>query len=288
MHTMAKVKNASLAEGDAPEPVARVIGEAQVVEAADRLVASTAAEADQLIGLYDAEPARVVTVAPGVDLDVFTPGDPLAARIRLGLPVDAVMLLFVGRIQPLKAPDVLLRAAARLVDSEPELRDRLVVAIVGGPSGSGLAHPEHLQKLAGALGIADITTFVPPVPQTVLADYYRAATVTVVPSYTESFGLVAVESQACGTPVVAAAVGGLRTAVADGRSGLLIDGHDPELYAENVRRIIATPALRDRLARSAIAHAAGFGWDATADHMLDVYLDALVEHATVRRIVAAR
>jgi D-inositol-3-phosphate glycosyltransferase len=162
------------------------------------------------------------------------------------------------------------------------------VAIVGGPSGSGLAHPEHLQKLAGALGVADITIFVPPVPQAVLADYYRAATVTVVPSYTESFGLVAVESQACGTPVVAAAVGGLQTAVADGRSGLLIDGHDPSAYADSVRRIIATPALRDRLARSAIAHAARFGWDATADHMLDVYLDALEEHASVRRIVAAR
>jgi D-inositol-3-phosphate glycosyltransferase len=288
MHTMAKVKNASLAEGDTPEPASRVIGEAQVVDAADRLVASTAAEADQLVGLYDAEPARVVTVAPGVDLDVFTPGDPLAARRRLGLPADAVMLLFVGRIQPLKAPDVLLRAAARLVEADPELRDRLVVAIVGGPSGSGLAHPEHLQKLAGALGVADITIFVPPVPQAVLADYYRAATVTVVPSYTESFGLVAVESQACGTPVVAAAVGGLQTAVADGRSGLLIDGHDPSAYADSVRRIIATPALRDRLARSAIAHAARFGWDATADHMLDVYLDALEEHASVRRIVAAR
>jgi D-inositol-3-phosphate glycosyltransferase len=288
MHTMAKVKNASLADGDTPEPAARVIGEAQVVAAADRLVASTAAEAEQLIGLYDAEPARVVTVAPGVDLDVFTPGEPLAARRRLGLPADVVMLLFVGRIQPLKAPDVLLRAAARLVEADPELRDRLVVAIVGGPSGSGLAHPEHLQKLAGALGIADITTFVPPVPQTVLADYYRAATVTVVPSYTESFGLVAVESQACGTPVVAAAVGGLQTAVADGRSGLLVDGHDPAAYAENVRRVIVTPTLRDRLARSAIAHAARFGWDATADHMLDVYLDALEEHASVRRIVAAR
>ena len=288
MHTMAKVKNASLAEGDTPEPAARVIGEAQVVEAADRLVASTAEEADQLVDLYDAEPARVVTVAPGVDLDVFTPAGPVAARLRLGLRPDAVMLLFVGRIQPLKAPDVLLRAAARLVQAEPDLRDRLVVAIVGGPSGSGLAHPEHLQKLAGALGIADITTFVPPVHQTVLADYYRAATVTVVPSYTESFGLVAVESQACGTPVVAASVGGLRTAIADGRSGLLVDGHDPVNYAESVRQIVTTPALRDRLSRSAIAHAARFGWDATADRMLDVYLDAIEEHASVRRIVAAR
>src|SRR4051794_25082817 len=149
MHTMAKVKNASLAEGDTPEPASRVVGEAQVVAAAERLIASTAAEAEQLVDLYDAEPARVLTVAPGVDLDVFTPGDPVGARRRLGLADDAVLLLFVGRIQPLKAPDILLRAAARLLAEHPELRDRLVVAVVGGPSGAGLAEPGHLQKLAG-------------------------------------------------------------------------------------------------------------------------------------------
>jgi len=288
MHTMAKVKNASLAEGDTPEPHARVVGEAQVVDAADRLVASTVAEAEQLVNLYDAHPARVDTVAPGVDLNVFTPGDAEQARARLGMRSDALMLLFVGRIQPLKAPDVLLRAAARLVETDPQLRDRLVVAVVGGPSGSGLAHPEHLQKLAGGLGIADLTRFVPPVPQTELADYYRAATVTVVPSYTESFGLVAVESQACGTPVVAAGVGGLRTAVSDGRSGLLIDGHEPADYAKAIGQIVANPTLRQGLGRRGVAHAAGFGWDATADRMLDVYLDALEEHASLGRIVAAR
>jgi D-inositol-3-phosphate glycosyltransferase len=238
--------------------------------------------------LYDADPARVVTVAPGVDLDVFTPGDATAARKRLGLASDAVMLLFVGRIQPLKAPDVLLRAAARLVADDPDLRDRLVVAVVGGPSGSGLAHPEHLQKLAGSLGIADLTRFDPPVGQHVLADYYRAASVTVVPSYTESFGLVAVESQACGTPVVAAGVGGLLTAVADGTSGLLIDGHDPASYAREIRRVIGSPALRDELSRGAVDHAGRFGWGATAEQVLDVYTDAVDESEGIGRIVAAQ
>jgi D-inositol-3-phosphate glycosyltransferase len=288
MHTMAKVKNASLADGDAPEPTSRVVGEAQVVDNADRLIASTPAEARQLIDLYDADPARVVTVAPGVDLDVFTPGDAAAARRRLGLEPDVVMLLFVGRIQPLKAPDVLLRAAARLVADEPGLRDRLVVAVVGGPSGSGLVHPEHLQKLAGSLGIADLTRFDPPVGQEVLADYYRAASVTVVPSYTESFGLVAVESQACGTPVVAAGVGGLLTAVADGRSGLLVDGHDPASYARAVRQVITSPALRDELARGAVRHAGRFGWEATAEQVLDVYTEAIDDGEGVGRIVAAQ
>jgi D-inositol-3-phosphate glycosyltransferase len=285
MHTMAKVKNASLAEGDDPEPTARAIGEQQVVEAADRLVASTDAEATEL---YDADPARIRTVAPGVDLDVFRPGDAVAARRRLGLRDDAVVLLFVGRIQPLKAPDILLRAAARLVHDDPRLRDRLVLAVVGGPSGTGLVEPEHLQKLAGQLGIADITRFDRPVPQDALADYYRAATVTVVPSHTESFGLVAVESQACGTPVVAAAVGGLLTAVADGRSGLLVPGHQPDDYATATRRILTEPGLRERLSRGGVAHAGGFGWAVTAATVLDVYGEAIDEYDAPSQIAAVR
>jgi D-inositol-3-phosphate glycosyltransferase len=271
MHTMAKVKNAALAEGDAPEPALRAIGEAQVVEAADRLLASTAEEASELVNLYDADPARVVTVAPGVDLELFSPGSQVAARAQLGIPVDSIMLLFVGRIQPLKAPDVVLRAAAELLAVDPSLRDRLVVVVVGGPSGSGLAEPEHLHKLAGSLGIADLVRFERPAPQPMLADYYRAADVTLVPSYTESFGLVAVESQACGTPVVAARVGGLRTAVADGVSGLLIDGHEPAAYARALRRIVGDRALRASLAAGAVRHASGFGWSATVDRVLEVY-----------------
>jgi D-inositol-3-phosphate glycosyltransferase len=288
MHTTARVKNASLAEGDAPEPTARAIGEAQVVEAADRLIASTPAEAAELVEFYDADPHRIETIAPGVDLDVFRPGDPRAARRRLGLSDDAVLLLFVGRIQPLKAPDILLRAAARLVAAEPDLRERLVVAVVGGPSGTGLAEPEHLQKLAGSLGIADLTRFDRPVPQPTLADYYRAAAVTVIPSYTESFGLVAVESQACGTPVVAAGVGGLCTAVADGRSGLLIAGHDPADYAAAVRRILRDTGLHGALSRGAVDHASRFGWDVTAARVLDVYAEAIDEHSSVPRIAAVR
>jgi len=288
MHTMAKVKNASLADGDSPEPTARAIGEAQVVEAADRLLASTDAEAEQLMSLYDADPRRVRTVAPGVDLELFRPGDVAGARRRLGLRPDAAVLLFVGRIQPLKAPDVLLRAAAHLLERDPSLRERLAVLVVGAPSGSGMLEPEHLQKLAGDLGIADVTRFDGPVPQPLLADYYRAADVTVVPSYTESFGLVAVESQACGTPVVAAAVDGLRTAVAHEQSGLLIAGHDPVDYAVALRRLVGDDTLRRRLSLGAVRHAARFGWDATATRVLDVYSDAIAEHATVRPIAAAQ
>jgi len=288
MHTMAKVKNANLADGDVAEPTARAIGEAQVVEAADRLLASTTEEAAQLIELYDADPRRVVTVPPGVDLDVFRPGDVAAARARLGLPRHAVVLLFAGRIQALKAPDIVLRAAARLVETDPALRERLVVVVVGAPSGTGTAEPEHLQKLAGTLGIADVVRFERPVPQPVLADYYRAADLTMVPSHTESFGLVAVESQACGTPVVAAGVGGLRTAVADGASGLLVEGHDPTSYADAVRRLLADDTERARLSRGAVVHASRFGWAVTATQVLDVYLEALSGQGELRPVAVAQ
>ncbi len=282
MHTMAKVKNALLADGDIPEPSGRVIGETSVVAAADRLLANTGAEESQLVELYDAHPSQVATVPPGVDLSVFTPGDGQDARQRLGLPPSAHVLLFVGRIQPLKAPDLLLRAAAELLDERPSLRDELIVAVVGGPSGSGLAHPHHLEALAHELGIADVVRFAPPVAQSELVDWYRAADVTVVPSYNESFGLVAIESQAVGTPVVAASVGGLRTAVADGVSGVLVDGHDPRDYARVLGRLVSEPRYRQALASGAAGHAAEFGWDATARATLGVYEDAMAVRSLQR------
>jgi D-inositol-3-phosphate glycosyltransferase len=284
MHTMAKVKNLTLADGDRPEPLAREIGEEQVVAAADRLVANTAEEAGQLVARYGADPERVVTVAPGVDLRTFRPGDRGAARRRLGLPANAAVLLFVGRIQPLKAPDVLVRAAARMVELDPAIRSRLVVAVVGGPSGAGTAQPTELQGLARTLGIADLVRFEPPVPRDLLPAWYRAADVTVVPSYSESFGLVAVESQACGTPVVASAVGGLPTAVADGVSGLLVDGHCAEDYARVLHGLLAHPARRAAMARAATAHASRFGWELTAASMVDVYTDAVTESLPLRPV----
>ena len=176
---------------------------------------------------------------PGVDLDRFAPppaGRELAAAVeareRLGLPIGGQIVAFVGRIQPLKAPDVLLRAAAELRQLDPCLAETLTVVVVGGPSGSGLDRPSALMELAASLGIADSVRFLPPLAGADLAALYRAADLVAVPSYNESFGLVALEAQACGTPVVAAAVGGLVTAVRDGVSGLLVDGHDPYDWAQ--------------------------------------------------------
>jgi D-inositol-3-phosphate glycosyltransferase len=270
-HTLAKVKNEALAAGDRPEPRARVIGEEQVVAEADRLIANTEEEARQLVRLYGADPARTLVVPPGVDLDRFAPGDRTAARRAIGIPDDAVVLLFVGRIQPLKAPDVLLHAAAELLADDPALRDRLEVHVVGAPSGSGLEAPKQLEKLAATLGIADRVRFHPPQPPELLADHYRAADVTVVPSHNESFGLVALEAQACGTPVVASAVGGLRTAVRDGVSGVLVDGHDPRDYAAAVRAVLARRPL---LSAGARRHAGLFSWDRTADALVAAYTSA--------------
>lgn len=271
-HTLAKVKNAALADGDTPEPRARVIGEEQVVAEADRLIANTAEEARQLVRWYDADPARTLVVPPGVDLERFVPGDRAAARRAVGVAEDALVLLFVGRIQPLKAPDVLLHAAARMLADETALRARLQVLVVGAPSGSGLAEPRQLQELAVSLGIADVVRFVPPRAQGSLAQHYRAADVAVVPSHNESFGLVALEAQACGTPVVAAAVGGLPTAVEDGVSGVLVDGHDPADYAAAIRKVVEQG---DLLAVGARRHAERFSWDRTADSLIDAYTSAM-------------
>ncbi len=185
MHTMAKVKNQSLADGDDPEPLVRLIGEQQVVNNADGLIANTEAEAEDLIGLYGADPARITVIPPGADLDTFCPAPDgrRRARARLGLPQTARLVLFVGRIQPLKAPDVLLRAVAELIAREPSRRDKLLVAVLGGPSGTGLERPEQLQKLAGELGISDLVQFHQPAARPVLADWYRAADLVAVPSH---------------------------------------------------------------------------------------------------------
>jgi D-inositol-3-phosphate glycosyltransferase len=271
MHTTAKVKNLNLADGEKPEPQVRSIGEEQVVKAATGLIANTDAEAASLVSLYDACPDRVFVVAPGVDLQSFSPADgKAAARARLNIAPDAILLTFVGRIQPHKGPDVLLRAAAEMVSHSPYLRAKLAVVIIGGTSGY-INELEKLKSLAKFLKIEDITHFVDPVSRTVLPDWYRATDLVCVPSYSESFGLVALEAQACGTPVVATAIGGLRTAVSDGISGSLVDGHDPKAWSAVISRLIAEPARRLLLSMGAIEHASHFGWEMTARKTLDVY-----------------
>ncbi|MEU4364559.1 D-inositol-3-phosphate glycosyltransferase [Promicromonospora sp. NPDC023987] len=289
MHTMARVKNAFLAPGDAPEPQGRIIGEEQVVAEADALVANTEQEAGELVHDYRADPDRVRVVQPGVDLGVFSPfpetaGDEPVERDRqragqraelrehLALPADRKIVLFAGRVQLLKGPDVLVRALGERIWAQDGGQPPLLV-VLGGASGRPTAVRE-LEALAYQEGVSAHLRVRPPVPQRTLAAYFRAADLVAVPSHSESFGLVAAEAQASGTPVVAAAVGGLRTVVEDGVSGVLVPDHEPESWALALKSLLDDDALRARLAVGARASATRFGWDRAAEEMLDVYESA--------------
>ena len=213
-------------------------------------------------------------VPPGVDTDVFRPGSKSGARSALGIAPDELVVAFAGRIQPLKAPDVLLRAVAVLRQQYPDRAFR--VLIVGGASGTGRIAPHRLEELAVELGPRGSVDFLDPMPPADLCRVFRAADLVAVPSYNESFGLVALEAQAAGTPVVAAAVGGLRVAVDDGISGLLVPGHDPARWADRLASVLLDPARQADLAAAAPAQAARFSWDRTVDGLLESYQRALI------------
>ncbi|MFO6504986.1 D-inositol-3-phosphate glycosyltransferase [Corynebacterium freneyi] len=275
-HTLAAVKNLHLAEGDSPEPESRRICEQQIADNADVMVVNTDEERDNLTEHYDADAARIEVIPPGVDVHLYSPGSDRAterSRRELGIPLHAKVVLFVGRLQRLKGPQVLLRAVAEMVARHP--RHNLKVIICGGPSGTGLERPDEFLDLAEELGLGDVVRFLLPRPPEELVSLYRAADVVAVPSYNESFGLVAMEAQAAGTPVVAARVGGLPIAVADGKTGVLVDGHDPQRWADALGGLLDDDERRIDMAHAAPAHAEEFSWEHTVDKLLAVYDRAL-------------
>ena len=278
-HTLAAVKNAALAEGDTAEPQLRVIGEQQVVGEADRLVANTGTEAAELLSMYDADADRIDVVTPGADLECYTPGSSAQARSVLGLDPDETIVTFVGRIQPLKAPDLLVSAIAPLISDAVGSGRRLRLLIVGGPSGSGLQRPTALMDQVAELGISDSVTFLPPQPSDRLVQVYRASDVVAVPSHSESFGLVAIEAQACGTPVIAANVGGLGVAVDDGRTGVLVNGHAVGDWTNALEKLLAQPDRLAELGRNARRHAEKFSWEHTVDQLVESYGRAMQSFA---------
>ena len=278
-HTLGKVKNYSLALGETPESGARLTGEERVIADADRIVAATPVEAAQLVGLYRADPARIRVIPPGVDHELFSPRPREQARSRLHL-TDLRLLLFVGRLQAHKGPDVAVRTLAEAVARDPQGTGDAVLAIVGGPSGS--AHGEEMARLmdlASRLGVGERVMLFPPQPQARLADFYAAADVVLVPSRSESFGLVALEAQACGTPVVGAEVGGLRYVVDDGVTGFLVEGHDPGDHADRVLELLRDPERSARMGAAGVEHSLRFSWDVTAAGMRSVYGELLHEPA---------
>jgi D-inositol-3-phosphate glycosyltransferase len=273
-HTLAALKNATLAPGDVPESPLRLAAERRIARAADRVVGLTCGEARLLHRTFGLSGADIAVVPAGVDLDVFRPAQGTRRTWASGgvaEPVDGPVLLFVGRLQPLKGPDVAVRILAEVRTTLPGAR----LVVVGGTSGSGegRAGPAELRELADELGVADAVEFVSPRPQSELAHLYRAADVVVVPSRSETFGLVALEAQACGVPVVAADVSGLRYVV--GAGGVRVEGHDPADHAAAVLDVLTTPGRADELSASGVRAAAGASWDRTVDRLLGVYGDVL-------------
>jgi D-inositol-3-phosphate glycosyltransferase len=265
-HTLARVK---AEQGDA-ESAHREDAEAQVIGCSDAITASCAAEADDLVAHYGADRSRIELVPPGVLHAFFSPGDRTAARLAVGIEAGRPTLLFVGRIQPLKGLDVAVEALALLRQRHPGAQ----LVVVGGASGAdGPGEVARIHELIARRGLFDAVQFVEPQPHHMLSTWYRAADVVVVPSRSESFGLVALEAAACGVPVVAADVGGLRTLVEPGRTGYLVAGRDPAGYAAAAARVLDAPAHAAALSRGASEMAAGYRWSTTAARLRRLYAD---------------
>src|SRR5829696_5444254 len=271
-HTLARVK----AEGGDLEPVWRDRAEAEVIGCSDAICVSCPEEERQFRRLYGNPAGRIEIVPPAVEHAFFAPGDRAGARRAIGLPVERPVILFVGRIQPLKAPDVAIRALAELG------RPDALLVIVGGSSGvDGEAEAQLAAQLVDDLGLGERVRFVDPQPHHILSSYYRAADVVIVPSRSESFGLVALEAAACGTPVVASAVGGLQSLVDDGVNGYLIARRDPAKFAEAINRILDDPLLTASMSVASAARAKRYTWSFAAARLRRLYTDL-----TARQLVS--
>jgi len=269
-HTLDRVKAESMPEEvEADMPHRRAEAEASVINCSDAVLASCTVEADQIALLYGGDPGRIRIVPPGVDHAFFGPGHRPQARRALGLPVDGRLLLFVGRIQPLKCADVAIETLAELLETG---REPYRLVVVGGPSGPhGEKSLQRLYDVADARGVRQHVHFIDPQPHELLSSYYRAADVCVVPSRSESFGLVALEASACGTPVVASAVGGLTTLVDHGHTGFLVDDADPIAYAAAVRRVFDEPLAAERFSTASVLRARHYTWRAAARTLVELH-----------------
>ncbi len=274
-HTLGHMKNSVASGPHEWEAARRIEGEAEVMALADRLVAATPLERAQMVWLYGANASKMDVVPPGVDLDLFQPIPPKEAKHILGLPPERRIVLFVGRIEPLKGIDTLLRAMALVVPEIPCWQDDLSVVIIGGAPGVGIEKVNdelaRLENLRAELGIQDLVTFQGAQDQDTLVYYYSAADMVVMPSHYESFGMVALEAMACGTPVVASKVGGLTYSVQDGQTGFLVPERDAEALAAKIRLLLCDDVLRQALSLQAAQWSRNYGWPAISDQILELY-----------------
>ncbi len=274
-HTLGQMKNLVAQTPEQREIGARTYVEAQIMDFADRIVAATPRDCEQMVALYGADPAKIAVIPPGVDLELFRPIPKAEARARIGLPRDDKLILFVGRIEPLKGIDTLIEAVAIAFRHHNELRGHVCLAIIGGDVGDDPSkmstEMNRLQRLRTELGVEDLVTFLGKQSQTDLPDYYSAAEVLVVPSHYESFGMVAVEAMACGTPVIASNVGGLSYIVTDGQTGHLVPEKDPLCLADRLEHLLAEVELRRAMGRRAVQVAQQYAWPRIADEIEELY-----------------
>lgn len=266
-HTLALAKAKDTSSGEPAEISERSVAERDLVAAASRIIVNTASELEDVVALYGGEVGRVDVIPPGVDLSVFTPEGRREDRQGHGIAEEDFHLLFVGRIQRLKGPQVLLHALAQLPE-HPESGRRVRLTIIGDRSGEGEL---DLAGLVEDLGLESRVRLHPPVCAEELAGWYRSADAVAMPSYAESFGLVALEAQACGTPVIAADVGGLSHAVSDGRTGILVHSHETQEWAGVIEHLRSSPELQRTLRHAAPIHARSFGWQRTAMFTVQSY-----------------
>lgn len=283
-HTLGRMKNAVAQRPQERETSRRITVESGIVRFADALIAATPAEKEQLIQLYDAAPARIRVISPGVDTERFHPIPAAHAKEQIAVCPDRRVILFVGRIEPLKGIDNLLRAIVQVVEEREDLREGLYVPIIGGDPNRVREDDEmaRLQELEEELGIGDVVIFLGSKDQDTLQYYYSAAEMVVMPSDYESFGMVALEAMACGAPVIASDVGGLAFLVKDGRTGYRVSARDPEALAEKITLLLTDEVTRRRIGQRAACWAESYAWPHIADQIEDVY-----EQVTSRKPVLA-
>lgn len=276
-HTLGHMKNQIASSDSERAPEERIAGEYRVMQIANQIIAATPAEEEQLITLYDADPAKISIIPPGVDLNRFQPIDKKTAKQRVGIPCGDANILFAGRIEPLKGVDTMLRAMALLQQRCPVIVENCCMAIVGGDPWADDLDDEmaRLQQLRNDLDIHDLVVFLGAKDQEILPNYYAAAEMVVMPSHYESFGMVALEAMAMGTPVIASEVGGLAHLVQDGQTGFHVPSRDPEALADRIYALLSSPGCREYLGKNAREYAKQYSWVNIVERMMQEYEEIL-------------